>query len=58
MICQNTRDDRTSYEAIHALQKRATPTQMMKYKHSIQLYKLYNRTEQNEEYLTLGDRTC
>ena len=33
---------------------RATPNQMMKYKHSLLLFKLYNETKQTEDWMDLN----
>ena len=44
----------TSFESIHTLADRATPTQMSTYKHAIQLYNLYNSTEMSEDWISLN----
>ena len=46
--------DQTSFEDLHILNQRATPTQIMQYKHSLLLYKLYNRKEPIQEWVTLN----
>ena len=53
-LLQNTNDIRTSYEQLHRINGRANPTQMMKYKHAIQLNKVYNSTDNNEDWLDLN----
>ena len=44
----------TSYDSIHRLAKRGTPTQMSHYKHAIQLYKLHNSTTMSEDWVSLN----
>ena len=46
----------TSFEAIHSLAKRGTPTQMSSYKHALQLFKLYNSTNMSDDWLSLNDQ--
>ena len=43
-----------SFENIHKMNMRATPEKMCVYKHSIQLHKLYNSTNQSIEWLHLN----
>ena len=43
-----------SFENIHLINKRAAPEKMCLYKHSIQLFKLYNSTQQSTEWLHLN----
>ena len=45
-----------SYEAIHNLAKRGTPTQMSMYKHAIQLNKLYNSNNMSDDWISLNDQ--
>ena len=45
-----TTDLRISYDQLHKLYARATPVQMMNYKHSLLLYKLYNDTKQTDDW--------
>ena len=47
-------DIRISYERLHNYNGRATPADMMKYKHSLQLYKNFNDNSQNETWLKLN----
>ena len=42
------------FENIHLINKRAAPEKMCLYKHSIQLFKLYNSTQQSTEWLHLN----
>ena len=42
-----------SYERLHKLHKRATPVEVMKYKHALELYKLYNSEKQSEDWIDL-----
>ena len=39
-LCTQYYNDQISFEELHVLNKRATPTQIMQYKHSLLLYKL------------------
>ena len=53
-LCTTYYNDRTSFEDLHKLNQRATPTQIMQYKHSLLLYKLYNRKEPIQEWVNLN----
>ena len=44
----------TSFEMLHTINKRATPMSIMKYKHSIELYRLYNSGEEREDWIDLN----
>ena len=41
-LCNNYYDRSVSFIDLHKQNKRATPDKMMKYKHAIQLHKIYN----------------
>ena len=45
---------RISFETLHRINDRATPMQMLKYKHSLLLFKLYNSTVRNEDWIDLN----
>ena len=45
----------TSYEAIYRLANRGTPEQMSKYKHALQLYKLYNSSMMSDDWVDLNN---
>ena len=45
---------RISYDQLHKLYARATHVQMMNYKHSLLLYKLYNDTKQTDDWNKLN----
>ena len=47
-------DLRILNEQRHKMNGRATPIQMMKYKHSLLLFKLYNDTLQSEDWMDLN----
>ena len=51
---ENVSDLRISFENLHRIQKRATPTQMMKYRLALQLHKLYNSVNYSEDWLNLN----
>ena len=53
-ILGNRRDLRISYEQLHKMNGRATPNQMMQYKHSLLLFKLYNDTNQTDDWMDLN----
>ena len=53
-LCTNYLEDRTSFQALHNLKSRATPDQLMQYKHAILLYNLYNRKKPIQEWVTLN----
>ena len=42
-----------SYEQIHAINKRATPKQILLYKHSLLLFKVWNDSIYSKEWLAL-----
>ena len=57
-LCLSKLPPNTSYESIHRLAKRGTPTQMCQYKHAIQPYKLFNYTRcQKTGFLSTSNRT-
>ena len=53
-ICLSQLPTNTSYESIHRLAKRGTPTQMCHYKHAIQLFKLFNSNEMSDDWVSLN----
>ena len=53
-VCMYYPDRMISFENIHLLNKRVTPTAMMKYNLGIQLYKLFNSREHSLEWLHLN----
>ena len=44
----------TSFETLHTINKRATPMNVIKYKQSIELYKLYNNCEDRDDWIDLN----
>ena len=50
----NNSDLRISCDGLHKMTGRAMPIQMMKYKHSLLLFKLYNETRQTEDWMDLN----
>ena len=53
-LCSNHYVDQISYKNLHTLNTRATPNQFMQYKHALLLYKLFNRQEPIQEWVTLN----
>ena len=53
-ICTNNYDNMMSFDQIHAINKRATPNQILKYKHSLLLYKIWNDSIYSQEWLALN----
>ncbi len=53
-LCTPNYDRSTSYLELHSINKRATPSQFMQYKLSLQLFKLYNNNEQNIDWINLN----
>ena len=49
-------DLRISYHQLHIQEKRATPMNFAKYKLAIQLHKIYNRVEDNEDWLDMNEQ--
>ena len=54
-VCWKNPSNNISFEALHKLSKRATPEQMMRYKLSLCLYKLYNVPFNSKEFLRLNE---
>ena len=44
----------TSYEKTHEIHKRATPAKMMKYRHALELYNVYNSEDMNTDWIDLN----
>ena len=55
-LCLSKLPINTSFESIHSLVKRGTPTQMSMYKHALQLYKLYNSNNMSDDWISLNDQ--
>ena len=53
-LCLTKLPPNTSFETIHSLAKRGTPTQMSTYKHALQLYKLFNSTQMSDDWVSLN----
>ena len=53
-LCTPNYDRTMSFETLHLLNGRANPTNLMKYKHAILLYKIYNRGEPPKDWLALN----
>ena len=53
-LCLTKLPPNTSHEAIHRLAKRGTPVQMSKFKHAIQLHKLYNSNNMSDDWVSLN----
>ena len=52
-LCTPAYDRMMSYERLHLINKRATPTQIMNYKTSLILHKTYNDLTMSNEFLDL-----
>ena len=52
-LCTALYDQNMSFITLHSITKRATPPQMMKYKLALQLHKLYNSENMNDDWLSL-----
>ena len=50
----STLPQNTSFDTIHSLAKRGTPTQMSEYKHALQLYKLHNSDNMTDDWISLN----
>ena len=53
-ILNNRSDLRISYDQIHRINKRAPPMDMMKYKLAIQLHKIHNVNNANDDWIDLN----
>ena len=45
-----------SFERLHTINQRGTPEQMLKYKLSLQIYKLYNSEKMTEDWIDLNNQ--
>ena len=52
--CSTTMPTDTSFEVMHKILKRGTPSQMSQYKHSLQLYKLHNSETMSDDWIDLN----
>ena len=55
-LCLSKLPWNTSHEAIHRLAGRGTPEQMSKYKHALQMYKLYNSSQMSDDWVDLNNQ--
>ena len=53
-ICTPNYNNMMSFEQIHAINKRATPNQMLLYKHSLLLHKIWNDPIYSKDWLDLN----
>ena len=53
-LCLSSLPPNTSFETMHNLAQRATPSQMTSYKHALQLFKLYNSTNMSDDWVSLN----
>jgi hypothetical protein len=53
-LCTPNYERMMSFETLHLLNGRACPTNLMKYKHAILLYKIYNKGEPPKDWLALN----
>ena len=53
-LCTPNYDRTMSYEMLHLLNNRANPSNLMKFKHAILLYKIYNMGEPPKDWLALN----
>ena len=50
-LCTIYYNDHTSFQDLHTLNNRATPNQLMHYKHALLIYELQNIKEPNQEWV-------
>ena len=50
----NNSDLRISHEQLHTINARATPNQMMLYKHSLLLFKVFNQKQESDDWMDLN----
>ena len=55
-ILNNVSDIGVSFAQLHRFEKRALPMEFAKYKLSIQLYKIYNSTSMDEDWLDMNNQ--
>ena len=55
-MINNESDLRISYHQLHSQEKRATPMKFAKYKLAVQLHKIYNRMDDNEDWLDMNNQ--
>ena len=54
LMLNNSSDMRTSYTQLHKLEKRALPMEFAKYRLAIQLFKIYNGTSMDNEWIDMN----
>jgi hypothetical protein len=54
LLCQKQVNRSISFIDLHRIHKRATPDQMLKYKHALMLHSLYNNNRPSMEWLILN----
>ena len=55
-IINNVSDLRISYHQLHIQEKRATPLNFAKYKLAVQLYRIYNKMDENDDWLDMNEQ--
>ena len=55
-VINNVSDLRISYLQLHIQEKRATPMKFVKYKLAVQLHKIYNRVDDNDDWLDMNEQ--
>ena len=55
-MINNVSDLRISYQQLHVQEKRATPMSFAKYKLAIQLYKIYNKLDENNDWIDMNEQ--
>ena len=55
-LINNVSDLRISYNQLHIQEKRATPMNFAKYKLAVQLHKIYNRMDENEDWIDMNEQ--
>jgi hypothetical protein len=53
-MCNNNYDNTISFDQLHSINKRATPIQLMSYKHSLLLHKIFNNQLYFKDWLSLN----
>ena len=55
-MINNVSDLRISYQQLHVQEKRATPMSFARYKLAIQLYKIYNKLDENNDWIDMNEQ--
>ena len=53
-VLENKHDLSISFAKLHSINKKATPIELINYKHALQLYKVFNDKEQKDDWVDIN----